>query len=316
MRRVELSAQDLSLRDLRAFLVACETRNFSQAALELGIAQSSLSRTIRNLESGLRLKLFHRTGRGVALTSEGETLRKFANRIMDQAEELVSTLAHKRGEPSGELVVLLPHYVSRMLVPPLVKRCFDLLPEVDVHIFEESAVEVPTRICSGSAGLGVFYQSHPGVGISQETIATERMYIVGLAEFVGTSSMPIRLEEVAQIPLILSSRYSPFRRFVEQAASQEGFQLKVVRELEVSYSALTFAREGAGAAILPLSHFHEELGNGQMMARPIDCPGLTRKILLGHGISASRPVVSAVSAILREVVASHGKFIGWIPVQV
>jgi LysR family nitrogen assimilation transcriptional regulator len=311
MRPAGLSAQDLSLRDLRAFLVACETCNFSHAALHLGVAQPSLSRTIRNLEGGLRVKLFYRTGRGVELTAEGETLRDYADRIMGQAEELVSTLAARRGRPAGELVVLLPHYVSRILVPPLVKRCCAVLPKVEVHIFEESAVEVPARICSGSAGLGVFYQSHQGVGISQEAIATEQMYLVGLPDIVGTLPIPITLEDAARIPLIISSRYSPFRRFVERAASEEGLQLKVARELEVSYSALTFAREGEGAAVLPLSHFHEELDNGKLVARPIKCPRLTRNILIGHGMNASRPIVNAVSAILREIIAAHGKSIGW-----
>lgn len=62
----------MDLRQLGYFARVAQVLSFSQAANTLGVAQLALSRQIAALEEELNLRLFIRTGRGVALTAQGE----------------------------------------------------------------------------------------------------------------------------------------------------------------------------------------------------------------------------------------------------
>ena len=67
MRRTELG-------DLASFLAVAEEHSFTRAAAKLGTSQSSLSHTVRRLESRLGLRLLTRTTRSVATTEAGDRL--------------------------------------------------------------------------------------------------------------------------------------------------------------------------------------------------------------------------------------------------
>ena len=64
-----------NLDDLRVFLKVAETGSFTKAAAQLGVSQSALSYTIRQLEERLKIKLLERTTRSVSTTAVGEQLR-------------------------------------------------------------------------------------------------------------------------------------------------------------------------------------------------------------------------------------------------
>jgi DNA-binding transcriptional LysR family regulator len=62
---------DVELVDLRYFVSIAETGSFTKSALQNNIAQSALSRRVRDLEADLGVQLFYRNGRGVLLTEVG-----------------------------------------------------------------------------------------------------------------------------------------------------------------------------------------------------------------------------------------------------
>jgi DNA-binding transcriptional LysR family regulator len=66
----------IELRELRAFLVLSEELHFARSAERLGLTQSRISRTIRDLERKLGVELAHRTSRRVELTAAGERFRE------------------------------------------------------------------------------------------------------------------------------------------------------------------------------------------------------------------------------------------------
>ena len=66
--------QKRDLTDLQAFLVVARERSFTRAAARLGISQSALSHTVRELEERVGVRLLSRTTRSVAPTQAGERL--------------------------------------------------------------------------------------------------------------------------------------------------------------------------------------------------------------------------------------------------
>jgi DNA-binding transcriptional LysR family regulator len=78
--------------DLLWFLAVAEERSFTRAAARLGIAQSTLSHTIKRLETQMGIRLLTRTTRNVAPTEAGERLRQALAPRVDEIEAEIASL--------------------------------------------------------------------------------------------------------------------------------------------------------------------------------------------------------------------------------
>ena len=81
------------LSDLDAFLAVAEQHSFARAATQLGIARSTLSETVRQLEERLGVRLVQRTTRSFALTEAGKTLQRHCQRILRAVDAAESAVA-------------------------------------------------------------------------------------------------------------------------------------------------------------------------------------------------------------------------------
>lgn len=87
--------------DLLWFLAVAEERSFTRAAAKLGITQSTLSHTIKRLETRMGLRLLTRTTRSVAVTEAGERLlRSLAPRISAIRDEIAALMAFATNRPA------------------------------------------------------------------------------------------------------------------------------------------------------------------------------------------------------------------------
>jgi DNA-binding transcriptional LysR family regulator len=77
------------LRRFHAFVVVAEELHFTRAAERLVMAQSPLSRMIKNLEQDIGAILFIRTRRSVTLTAAGETMLEFARDVLKRTDRAV-----------------------------------------------------------------------------------------------------------------------------------------------------------------------------------------------------------------------------------
>ena len=77
----------MDLNQIRSFLAVTQTLNFTNAARQNGVPQSTISRQISDLEKQLNVKLFYRTKRDVQLTEEGRTFLPYAMEMMDAAKK-------------------------------------------------------------------------------------------------------------------------------------------------------------------------------------------------------------------------------------
>jgi DNA-binding transcriptional LysR family regulator len=135
----------MDIRHARTFVTIAELGSVSKAALRLRIAQPALSRQLSNLEAELRLKLFDRFGRRLALTGEGEqllgecrNLLRCANAVGEQAQLL------RRGD-TGVLKVSGSPQVIESVFSGFLHRYAKRYPNVEVKLIE--AVGTQTLRC-------------------------------------------------------------------------------------------------------------------------------------------------------------------------
>src|SRR5436189_2737949 len=95
--------QRASLDDLLAFLAVGRERSFTKAAAKLGVSQSALSHTIRELEARLGVRLLTRTTRSVAPTEAGERLLQALAPRFDEIEAELAAVRELREKPAGTI---------------------------------------------------------------------------------------------------------------------------------------------------------------------------------------------------------------------
>ena len=95
------------LNHLKWFQVVAEERSFTKAAARLGVAQSTLSQTIKQLEARMGVRLLTRTTRNVATTAAGDRLLQTSIPRIAEIEEEISSLTAFGDKPSGSIRLTL-----------------------------------------------------------------------------------------------------------------------------------------------------------------------------------------------------------------
>ncbi len=92
-----------NLAGLTAFVQAADTRSFVAAGRALGISASAVGKSIARLEQRLGVRLFHRSTRSIALTSEGAIFLERCRRILGEVEAAELELSSSKSAPRGRL---------------------------------------------------------------------------------------------------------------------------------------------------------------------------------------------------------------------
>lgn len=124
--------------DLLWFLAVARERSFTKAAAKIGIAQSTLSHTIKRLEEEMGLRLLTRTTRNVALTDAGERLRQSLAPRIDEIEAEIADLMALRDKPSGSIRITLSDHALASAVWPKLRPVLKDYPDIKVEFSLDS----------------------------------------------------------------------------------------------------------------------------------------------------------------------------------
>ncbi|EIM26719.1 LysR family transcriptional regulator [Microvirga lotononidis] len=123
-----------SLNDLSAFLAVARERSFTRAAAKLGVSQSALSQTIRQLEARLGLRLLTRTTRSVSPTEAGERLIRSIGPRLDEIEAELESLSELREKPAGTIRITATDYAIDQILWPKLERFLPKYPDIKVEL--------------------------------------------------------------------------------------------------------------------------------------------------------------------------------------
>lgn len=129
----------MNLTQLRSFVTVCKTLNFTNAARQIGVPQSTISRQINDLEEQLQVRLFHRTKRDVQLTSEGRTFLTYAQDIIDTAQNGINAVKQLNTGAKGRLSIATIDTSGDFMINCLqtfVKKYPDIM--IDIHYISSS----------------------------------------------------------------------------------------------------------------------------------------------------------------------------------
>jgi DNA-binding transcriptional LysR family regulator len=123
-----------SLDDLRALVAVGNERSFTKAAAKLGVSQSALSQTIRQLETRLGVRLLTRTTRSVSPTEAGERLLRTIEPRFEEIDAELGAVAELRDKPAGTIRITAGDHAVQSVIWPKLTKLLARYPEVQAEI--------------------------------------------------------------------------------------------------------------------------------------------------------------------------------------
>ncbi|MCP4492088.1 MAG: LysR family transcriptional regulator [Gammaproteobacteria bacterium] len=195
----------LSLKQIRYFIVAAESGQFSQAASELHISQSAITTAIKGLENLMDTKLFYRQSHGVSLTYEGSQFLQHAKYITSALEEAIRIPNREKMAIEGTVNLALSYTVAGYFSPTYLARFNRSFPNVELKLIEGSRSEIEEGIIDGTFDAAMILTSNL---VNQENISVEtliqsrrRLWLSPNHKFIRYPS--VGLQDIAGEPYIM-----------------------------------------------------------------------------------------------------------------
>lgn len=288
----------MNLHRIEAFLAVAQARNISQAAMQLDVAQSVVSRHIGALEAELGCRLFERTGRGVSPTAAAEQLAPRLRAALEEMHRAVAEAADLGGQPSGVVRIGVIPAAAQPLVGMLYQRVADRLPRIQLQFVDGFSTTLDERLGNGELDLAVVNRfSRTRLRDEQRLCVVDSLVVGPAGSYKGNYELPFK--QLATLPLVLASRPNPLRMALDQLCRREAIGLRVVVEADSMLTLKDLIVRGRLYTVLPYQLVHEELKAGTLSAARLVKPGLPRTLSLA--LSRRRPSSAAIRAVSREL---------------
>lgn len=303
-------------RQLELFASVAAQGSFSKAAAALGLTQPALSRHVRLLEDELRVELFYRNGRGVRLTEVGRRFLGEAEDVLARLAQLKDGIVNPHGTPLKKAVIALPPTVAGVLTSPLSKALLEAFPALELHLLEALTNQICDLVESSAVDIGIAYQDRPIRQLSCEPLVEERVYLVGTGG-KAVNQRPIRVQDLADLPMVLPSKSHGLRLLVDELAHANGFEMRVKVEADMLATIRQLMLDGIGYSILPLAAVRHEVCAGLMQASPLIEPEVRRTVVIATALNRAavpglRPLVEIIKREVGQVIAGEiGQAADW-----
>ncbi len=256
----------MELRQLKYFIRVAECLNFSEAAKESCISQSTLSQQIKQLEQELGSELFLRNSRTVSLTEAGMELLPYARTTIKDADACIERIRDLKDILTGTMNIGVTYSFS----PILTETIFSFIkkyPKVKLNIFYKPMSELMDMLRDRKVDFVLaFKPSAPMEGIESHILFQNYLAAIVSSTHSLASEKKVSLEQIAQHGIALPSKGLQARNMLDKVLERYNFNLKARIELNDPDILLNLVRQSNLVTVLAEASIHNERGV------PIDIP--------------------------------------------
>lgn len=251
----------MELRQLKYFIKTAETLNFTEAARQLFITQSTLSQQIRQLETELQVQLFDRIGKRTYLTEAGTEFLPYAKQTVADSEGGVQRLRDLQNIQTGELRIGVVFTLSDLLTSTIISFSKQY-PNIKLVVISRPVNELLDLLKERKLDLILSYR--PDEDDSQ--IEFFPLFDSNLSVIVNYShplvaQREVPLELLKQYPLVLPSVGSQARSMIDKLLDSRHVRLTPQIEITSMTIMMNLVETGHWIAVMSemLIRGHEKL---------------------------------------------------------
>lgn len=269
---------------LKVFRVVAHHLNFSRAAEELLLTQPAVTQQIKALEDEYGVSLFDRSGGRIALTSSGQALLPYANRLKEVSDQATAAVIAASGRLGGELSLGASQTIGQYLLPALVAGFLRENPRVSVSAKSGNTDAILEALVERSIQLALIEGPALRKDIHVDPFMEDHMVLVVPASHEW-ADQDLDLESLKHAPLLVREFGSGSRRVVENALVEAGLSkksLNVLMELDSTEGLLSAVEAGLGVAFVSRWAVRNQLTLGTLKLARVRALKLSRMLSVAY----------------------------------
>lgn len=220
-----------NLESYHSFYMAARFENFTRAAEELFVTQSSVSQSVKKLEASLGIELFLRRGKRVQLTEEGHLLYKELEQVFKTLEAAEGLMMEYKSAEKGSLILGASDTICRHYLLSVLKSYKEKYPQIHINITNQPSPIIAEMVGSGQVDLGFVNAQASDYSdlTSLELLELEEQFFCS-----PNSSIPnkkLSLKEILDYPIVSLKQQTSTRQLLDDLFRKE--RLKFKPEVEV-----------------------------------------------------------------------------------
>jgi DNA-binding transcriptional LysR family regulator len=251
--------------NLYYFYVIAKNRSITGAARELFLSQSSLSIQMKQFETALDRKLFHRRKTGVELTEFGVVVFHSAERIFQEVDRLSDSLEQVDHQIRGSFTIGTVNSIGIYLLPDLIKAFKEYYPEVGITIDFRSAREVIEMVQAGKIDIAIITWNRRYADLISMPLQTNKMFLVCHPQHPLAGSEGISPRELEKYAFIGYEEGSPTRIMMDALFKRMKLEVEYMMETSNTATIKHMVLAGLGLAILPETVVGLEIRDGRLI---------------------------------------------------
>ncbi|MDQ9598660.1 LysR family transcriptional regulator [Serratia marcescens] len=291
-----------SLKQLRVFVAVARHGSFSRAGEAIGLTQSAVSHSVKELEAEVGVRLLDRTTREVVLTDAGLRL---ANRVERLLDELQAALLDARSfgvQRSGTVRVATSQTISAHLMPQCIAAGEREYPEIRIMLRDQAQQQVLRSVRNAEVDFGIVVDPVQAVDLECEAVLHEPFLLLCRDDHPFAAQQEVRWSALNGCRLVLQDYASGSRPLIDSALRQQGVEAQVVQEIGHPATLFPMVAEGIGISIFPALALPLPEG-GRLRVRRL-VPEINRALMLVRRKNRSlTPAAEAIWQVARQQAA-------------
>mgnify|MGYP001211805860 CR=1 FL=1 len=267
----------MDFRQLRYFVALYEEGHVGRAAERLNLSQPALSQQIRQLEQGLDVSLFQRTGKRMLPTLAAHTLYNHALPLLDGLERAREALRNFRGQTPRSLSIGVLQTVNASLVPLLLERLRAAQPHLVVQIYELSGLDIERRLLTGNLDIGIGFLPPRQPGLHSLQLYEDELQLVIPDDHPLKDFRKVSLAQAAELPMLLLGEEFRIRQIWQEQLALLGRRPQVQAELNHMAGILDSLPHTRLATVLPC-RARQLHANRELLWKPLSEPRVPLRV--------------------------------------
>jgi len=285
----------ITLRQLAVFEAIARHGSVSRGAEEVALSQSAASMALKELESGLRMTLFHRSGKQLALNENGRRIQPMVRSLLAQAREI-----EHHGPPqemSGVLRVGASTGIGSYLLGATCAAFARQFPLVRLKLQVAYSGEVIRRVESMACDFGLIESPCNRATLNVESLAEEELVVVAAPGHPLTSAARVTPADLRAAAWCLGDIDSYTRQMVTLGLGQGG--LTILLESNSLAAVKSAVLAGMGLGCISRGAVAQELASGALTALRVEGLPLRRTLSLIYpkGIYQGPPETAFIESV-------------------
>ena len=250
----------MELRQLKYFITSADTLNFTEAARQCFITQSTLSQQIKQLETELGVQLFERIGKRVFLTETGRDFLPYARQTVADADYGVQRIKDMEELKTGRLCIGTTFGLSA-LITDAIARFSEQYPEIHLEVMFLKQDELIEAVRERKVDFALtFEMMEKDDLLTEQPVKTYHLCAIVSDQNPLVQQATVSLRQLADYNICTPARGMNARRMFDSLTNKKGIELQPKLEINEIHTLLHLVRTGRWVAILVDSITHGEEG--------------------------------------------------------